>query len=106
MRPTGSLWIARRAVARRSAIPTPWFDPAGVAGWPPVNDYIGGKEHAIGHLLYARFITKVLHDLGLVNFTEPFRRLTNQGQVNALNGADVGRVIVRPPGLVNIVLTR
>ncbi|HEX6329468.1 MAG TPA: leucine--tRNA ligase [Jiangellaceae bacterium] len=61
------------------------FDPAGVAGWLPVNDYIGGKEHATGHLLYARFITKVLHDLGLVDFTEPFRRLTNQGQV-IMNG--------------------
>ncbi|HEX6336549.1 MAG TPA: leucine--tRNA ligase [Jiangellaceae bacterium] len=61
------------------------FDPAGVAGWLPVNDYIGGKEHATGHLLYARFITKVLHDLALVDFTEPFRRLTNQGQV-IMNG--------------------
>ncbi|HEU4541535.1 MAG TPA: leucine--tRNA ligase [Jiangellaceae bacterium] len=57
------------------------FDPAGVAGWLPVDEYIGGKEHATGHLLYARFITKLLHDLGLVTFTEPFTRLTNQGQV-------------------------
>ncbi len=57
------------------------FDPAGVARWMPVDEYIGGKEHATGHLMYARFLTKVLHDLGMVSFTEPFARLTNQGQV-------------------------
>ncbi|MCI0686580.1 MAG: class I tRNA ligase family protein [Sporichthyaceae bacterium] len=57
------------------------FDPRGVERWLPVDEYVGGKEHATGHLLYARFITKVLYDLGLVGFTEPFLRLTNQGQV-------------------------
>jgi leucyl-tRNA synthetase len=57
------------------------FDPAGVARWMPVDEYIGGRDHATGHLMYARFITKVLHDLGLVGFTEPFQRLINQGQV-------------------------
>ncbi|MQY20306.1 leucine--tRNA ligase [Nocardia macrotermitis] len=57
------------------------FDPAEIARWLPVDEYIGGKEHATGHLLYARFLTKVLHDLGLLPFTEPMTRLTNQGQV-------------------------
>ncbi|QIS15662.1 leucine--tRNA ligase [Nocardia arthritidis] len=57
------------------------FDPAGIARWLPVDEYIGGKEHATGHLLYARFLTKVLHDAGMLPFTEPFTRLTNQGQV-------------------------
>jgi leucyl-tRNA synthetase len=57
------------------------FDPAGVSRWLPVDEYVGGREHATGHLMYARFITKVLYDLGMVTFTEPFRRLTNQGQV-------------------------
>lgn len=57
------------------------FDPEGVQRWMPVDDYIGGKEHATGHLMYARFLTKALHDLGLIDFVEPFRRLTNQGQV-------------------------
>jgi leucyl-tRNA synthetase len=57
------------------------FDPAGVARWLPVEEYIGGREHATGHLMYARFITKVLYDLGLVPFVEPFIRLMNQGQV-------------------------
>jgi leucyl-tRNA synthetase len=49
--------------------------------WAPVDSYIGGVEHAILHLLYARFITKVLFDMGLVDFTEPFSSLINQGMV-------------------------
>ena len=49
--------------------------------WAPVGSYIGGVEHAILHLLYARFITKVLFDMGLVEFTEPFSSLINQGMV-------------------------
>ncbi|WP_163547493.1 leucine--tRNA ligase [Candidatus Frankia nodulisporulans] len=61
------------------------FDPAGVRAWLPVDEYVGGKEHATGHLFYARFMTKVLHDLGYLPFTEPFTRLTNQGQV-IMNG--------------------
>ena len=52
-----------------------------VARWMPVDQYIGGVEHAILHLLYCRFFTKVLFDLGLVAFTEPMPRLMNQGQV-------------------------
>ncbi|MBF6541526.1 leucine--tRNA ligase [Nocardia brasiliensis] len=57
------------------------FDPEGIRRWLPVDEYIGGREHATGHLIYARFITKVLYDMGLVPFVEPFTRLTNQGQV-------------------------
>ncbi|WP_137843473.1 leucine--tRNA ligase [Microbacterium sp. 2FI] len=49
--------------------------------WAPVASYIGGVEHAILHLLYARFITKVLFDMGLIEFTEPFSSLINQGMV-------------------------
>ena len=60
------------------------FDPEALRRWLPVDQYVGGVEHAILHLLYARFFTKALHDLGLVPFTEPFRALLNQGQV--LNG--------------------
>ena len=50
--------------------------------WLPVNQYIGGVEHAILHLMYARFFTKVLNDLGLVGFREPFARLFNQGMIH------------------------
>jgi leucyl-tRNA synthetase len=57
------------------------FDPDRVARWMPVDQYTGGVEHAILHLLYSRFFTKVLHDMGMVGFTEPFPRLMNQGQV-------------------------
>jgi leucyl-tRNA synthetase len=57
------------------------FDPAGIARWLPVDSYIGGREHATGHLMYSRFITKVLYDLGMIPFVEPFTRLMNQGQV-------------------------
>ena len=57
------------------------FDPEAVRQWMPVGQYVGGVEHAILHLLYSRFFTKVLHDMGLVDFTEPFSALLNQGQV-------------------------
>ncbi|WP_082473729.1 leucine--tRNA ligase [Curtobacterium sp. Leaf261] len=57
------------------------FDPAEARKWAPVDQYIGGVEHAILHLLYARFVTKVLFDLGYVDFTEPFNALLNQGMV-------------------------
>ncbi|MCW5945382.1 MAG: leucine--tRNA ligase, partial [Cryobacterium sp.] len=57
------------------------FDPAEAEKWAPVDQYIGGVTHAILHLLYARFITKVLFDMGYVKFTEPFSALLNQGMV-------------------------
>ncbi|MCC2029826.1 leucine--tRNA ligase [Microbacterium sp. YMB-B2] len=66
------------------------FDPAEAARWAPVDTYIGGVEHAILHLLYARFITKVLFDMGLIDFTEPFSSLINQGMV-ILNGAKMSK---------------
>ena len=60
------------------------FDTAEVNKWGPVDQYVGGVEHAILHLLYSRFLTKVMHDLKLIDFNEPFTALLNQGQV--LNG--------------------
>ncbi|MET3142596.1 UNVERIFIED_ORG: leucyl-tRNA synthetase [Arthrobacter sp. UYEF2] len=60
------------------------FDPAKINEWMPVGQYVGGVEHAILHLLYARFFTKVIHDLGMIDVDEPFSALLNQGQV--LNG--------------------
>ncbi len=57
------------------------FDKAEVQYWMPVDQYIGGIEHAILHLLYARFYTKVLRDLGYIDIDEPFERLLTQGMV-------------------------
>ncbi|MEU8347353.1 leucyl-tRNA synthetase [Actinomadura meyerae] len=78
------------------------FDVEQVRRWMPVDQYTGGVEHAILHLLYSRFFTKVLYDMGMVDFTEPFRRLLNQGQVinqgkamskSLGNGVDLGEQI-------------
>ncbi|MEU9845062.1 leucine--tRNA ligase [Actinomadura sp. NPDC048032] len=78
------------------------FDVEQVRKWMPVDQYTGGVEHAILHLLYSRFFTKVLHDMGMVDFTEPFTRLLNQGQVinqgkamskSLGNGVDLGEQI-------------
>ncbi len=80
------------------------FDPAKVNDWMPVGQYVGGVEHAILHLLYARFFTKVLHDMGMLEATEPFSRLLNQGQVlnggkamskSLGNGVDLGQQLDR-----------
>jgi len=78
------------------------FRPEDVARWAPVDLYVGGVEHAILHLLYARFFTKVLQDMGMLDFGEPFTRLVNQGQVinggkamskSLGNGVDLGEQI-------------
>jgi leucyl-tRNA synthetase len=66
-------------------------DPERVARWLPVDQYIGGIEHAILHLLYARFVCRVLRDMELVTIEEPFERLFNQGMITRLNPA-TGRV--------------
>ena len=55
------------------------FDPSALKLWNPVDQYTGGAEHAVMHLLYARFFTKALRDIGLLDFGEPFLRLYNQG---------------------------
>ncbi len=57
------------------------FDKELVKNWLPVDQYVGGAEHATMHLIYARFFTKVLYDLGLVHFDEPFKKLVHQGVI-------------------------
>ena len=66
------------------------FDPKIVREWLPVDQYVGGVTHAILHLLYSRFFTKVLHDMGMLDFTEPFTRLLNQGMV-VMNGSAMSK---------------
>jgi len=75
------------------------FDVEAVRRWSPVDLYVGGVEHAILHLLYSRFFVKVLYDMGMVDFIEPFTRQLNQGQVinqgrsmskSLGNGVDLG----------------
>ncbi|MDQ3616497.1 MAG: leucine--tRNA ligase [Actinomycetota bacterium] len=78
------------------------FDVEAVRRWMPAEQYVGGVEHAILHLLYSRFFTKVLHDMGMVDFVEPFSALLNQGEVinqgrgmskSLGNGVDLGEQI-------------
>jgi leucyl-tRNA synthetase len=66
------------------------FDPAEAKHWGPVDQYVGGVEHAILHLLYSRFITKVLFDMELIDFDEPFSELLNQGMV-LLDGSKMSK---------------
>ncbi len=82
-----SSWYFLRFCGARDDAP---FDEEAVAYWMSVDQYIGGVEHAILHLLYARFFTKVLHDLGMVEVEEPFARLFTQGMIN-LGGAKMSK---------------
>jgi len=66
---------------------TRMVDTERVRRWLPVDQYIGGIEHAILHLLYARFVCRVMKDMGLVHLDEPFERLFNQGMITRLNPA-------------------
>jgi leucyl-tRNA synthetase len=74
-----SSWYYARFISAHDD--TKIFDTSLVNRWLPVDQYIGGIEHAILHLLYARFITRTLHDMGLCDFEEPFASLFNQGMI-------------------------
>ena len=76
-----SWYFLRFADAANSQLP---FSREAVDGWLPVDQYVGGIEHAILHLLYSRFFTKVLRDRGLLGFDEPFSRLLTQGMVKGI----------------------
>jgi leucyl-tRNA synthetase len=83
-----SAWYYLRYPTPR--LETAAVDPEALARWMPADQYTGGVEHAILHLLYTRFFVKALHDIGLVPVTEPFARLVNQGQV-IMEGASMSK---------------
>jgi leucyl-tRNA synthetase len=79
------------------------FDPAKIKHWLPVDDYIGGAEHAVMHLLYARMWTKVMQDAGLIDFGEPFKTLRNHGMILAPDGSKMSKSkgnTIEPDGLI------
>lgn len=67
------------------------FDPEAVRYWLPVDLYVGGAEHAVMHLIYARFWTKVMFDAGMLDFTEPFAVLKNQGMILGADGQKMSK---------------
>jgi len=67
------------------------FDPVAVKRWLPVDRYIGGAEHAVLHLMYARFFTKFLHSKGHLDFNEPFTKLINQGIIDGPDGKKMSK---------------
>ncbi|HET7903571.1 MAG TPA: leucine--tRNA ligase [Candidatus Eisenbacteria bacterium] len=95
-----SSWYFMRFLSPR--MQTAPFSTEAVNRWLPVNQYIGGVEHAILHLLYSRFIVKVLKDAGLVSFPEPFERLFTQGMITK-DGAKMSKSkgnVVPPDALI------
>ncbi len=88
----GSCWYYLRYIDPHN--PDAAWDPAKEKYWMPVDLYVGGAEHAVLHLLYARFWHKVLFDLGLVSTKEPFRKLVNQGMILGTSYKDARGVLV------------
>lgn len=94
-----SWYYYRYASPKETRLP---FDPEDIKYWLPVDQYIGGIEHAVMHLLYSRFFTKVLYDAGLVHVIEPFTNLLTQGMV-LKDGAAMSKSrgnIVEPRALI------
>jgi leucyl-tRNA synthetase len=83
-----SSWYFLRYLSPKSE--TEAFPIEAAKEWAPVDQYVGGVTHAILHLLYARFFTKVLNDMGMIDFDEPFTRLLNQGMVQ-MNGSAMSK---------------
>jgi leucyl-tRNA synthetase len=80
------------------------FEPAAAAYWTPVDQYIGGDDHAVMHLIYCRFWAKAMRDMGLVNFDEPITRLLTQGMVVGETFYDdsSGKRVYFPPDIVTV----
>src|SRR3989338_8282199 len=81
------------------------FSKEKIKHWLPVNLYVGGAEHAVMHLLYARFFTKVLADLGYLDFAEPFLKLRNQGLILGEDGQKMSKSrgnVINPDEIVAV----
>jgi leucyl-tRNA synthetase len=79
------------------------FDPAAVDYWAPPDLYVGGAEHAVLHLMYARFWVKVMRDAGMLDFDEPFPKLVNQGVLHGPDGARMSKSrgnVITPDAMV------
>ncbi|RYZ68526.1 MAG: leucine--tRNA ligase, partial [Proteobacteria bacterium] len=85
----GSSWYFLRYIDPHN--PDKPFDPDAEKYWLPVDLYLGGPEHAVGHLLYARFWTKVLFDAGIVTHDEPFQKLVHQGMILGEDGEKMSK---------------
>jgi leucyl-tRNA synthetase len=85
----GSSWYFLRYIDPRNHKEA--FSPEAEKYWMPVDLYVGGPEHAVGHLLYSRFWTKVLYDVGLVTHDEPFQKLVHQGMILAEDGEKMSK---------------
>jgi leucyl-tRNA synthetase len=90
----GSCWYYLRFIDPRNS--DQFCDPAAERYWMPIDLYVGGAEHAVLHLLYARFWHKVFFDLGFVSTREPFRKLFNQGMIQSFAYRDRRGIIVGP----------
>jgi leucyl-tRNA synthetase len=94
----GSSWYFLRYMDPQNS--SAMVSPEKLNYWGQVDLYLGGSEHATGHLLYARFWTKFLYDLGFVPFDEPFKKLINQGMIQG-----VSQLVYRVPGELTFVST-
>lgn len=100
----GSCWYYLRFIDPHNR--QRFVDPAKERAWMPVDLYVGGAEHAVLHLLYARFWHKVLYDRGLVSTPEPFRKLVNQGMILGENGEKMSKArgnVINPDDVVRDV---
>jgi leucyl-tRNA synthetase len=79
----GAAWYFLRYMDPHN--PNAFADKKALDYWGQVDVYVGGSEHAVAHLLYSRLWTKVLHDLGYLNFDEPFKKLINQGKITGVS---------------------
>ncbi|MBI2484339.1 leucine--tRNA ligase [Candidatus Uhrbacteria bacterium] len=97
-----SWYFLRYASPTASDVP---FTETSIAYWLPVDMYVGGAEHAVLHLLYARFITKALRELGYLTFNEPFQRLRNQGLILGEDGEKMSKSrgnVVNPDEIISV----